>query len=990
MEKTVLTPAISFVLHRLFVLSIVLVYAFQLSAQPLHYSSFQVEDGLPCPEAYEVLQDQQGYIWVATDMGVARYDGYRFESFSSDDGLLDNSVLAIYEDHKGRIWFPSASRGLCYWENDSIHTYTFNDSLLKHIPSGQTDRIHLDRENTLWVVPYNEPGLLKITARGKCSWHFKTPQLSKPTAFVKVFDAEHSLSGYTHKMNLPTPTAIPLVVEYSDNTQQHFTVNYTNFNANESHVASLDSLYFAQGNTLYLINNSTLTQCYKYDAPIISIYKDVAGTIWVTTRKALYTFTCETTLQPQKIFQGMGSCFVTQDHEGAHWITTLNNGLIYLPKIQWKNILTTDQNQTKGVANIDVDNRVIVAATLSGDVKICNDIQTFNFQTLPGNIDVYIPEVKLRNDTLYTSKNIILTKKLHQEVPFYIGGRVLRITDGPNNSLLYASGASFSVVKENKNTYYSSIFSPSTRIEVLATDYDENILIGTRKGLYKLQDGDFNATPELLCSGHITDIVKGPQNTIWLLTHGSGVLLLHNNVPFKVSEVSPLSSKFCTHGFADDRGNIWVGTNKGLNKIIINSLDQHLFTVESYTQADGLPSHQINDIDQCDDFLLIATNVGLTAVDIQQLSTNAVAPNVQLRNISLNQQLSALNDTLVIPPGSNELLLELTGISFRHSEGLSYQYQLLGIDQHWVTSANRSIRYTNLAPGQYTFYAKASNKDGIWSTPKKLLTLDVQPLLTQTTSFKATAAIASVTLFSLFFLGIVNTLQKQERNKRKRITAEQTALRAQMNPHFIFNALNAIQLFVAQNQKKEANIYLSDFSYMMRQVLDTSSKRFISLREEIHTLELYLKIEMLRFEDTISYSIETDPTLEIDNIFIPPMLLQPLLENALWHGLSPKKEGGLIQLYFQSNELFLQCTICDNGIGRKQATYNASQKNRTHSSKGLSNIKERLQLEFPKYNINELLIFKDLESNGIPQGTMVYLNIPLKTYKDIWKTEKHN
>lgn len=209
-----------------------------------------------------------------------------------------------------------------------------------------------------------------------------------------------------------------------------------------------------------------------------------------------------------------------------------------------------------------------------------------------------------------------------------------------------------------------------------------------------------------------------------------------------------------------------------------------------------------------------------------------------------------------------------------------------------------------------------------------------------------------------------------------------------MNPHFIFNCLNAIQLFIAQNQKTEANIYLSDFAQMMRQVLDSSSKRFISLREEIQNLELYVKLEMLRFNENIIYEIDLSPFIEPENIFLPPMLIQPLLENAFWHGLSPKKSDGYIALKFEKEDAYLYVTVTDNGVGRNHANTITKKRNKYHTPTGIKNIRERLQLEYPKESIEFLLQYEDLIFNHTSGGTKVHLRLPIYLFSEYYKLTK--
>ncbi|WP_191858148.1 tetratricopeptide repeat protein [Hanstruepera ponticola] len=171
------------------------------------------------------------------------------------------------------------------------------------------------------------------------------------------------------------------------------------------------------------------------------------------------------------------------------------------------------------------------------------------------------------------------------------------------------------------------------------------------------------------------------------------------------------------------------------------------------------------------------------------------------------------------------------------------------------------------------------------------------------------------------------------------------SLRSQMNPHFIFNALNSVNSFIASSDERTANKYLSDFSYLMRTVLENSEEDFIPLEKEIELLELYTQLEHFRFKDKFEYSITIDPEITISAYQIPPMLLQPYIENAVWHGLRYKSEKGYLYIDIQKkNDSEITITIADDGIGRERSRYLKTENQKKHNSKGMSNIKKRVAI----------------------------------------------
>lgn len=201
------------------------------------------------------------------------------------------------------------------------------------------------------------------------------------------------------------------------------------------------------------------------------------------------------------------------------------------------------------------------------------------------------------------------------------------------------------------------------------------------------------------------------------------------------------------------------------------------------------------------------------------------------------------------------------------------------------------------------------------------------------------------------------------------------SLRSQMNPHFIFNALNSVNSFIATNDERTANKYLSDFSTLMRAVLENSEEDFIPLEKEIELLELYTKLEHFRFQDKFDYSIEVDPKIKIDEFQIPPMLLQPYIENAVWHGLRYKEEKGWLQIdisYINRNEIAI--TISDNGIGRERSKALKTQNQKKHNSKGLSNIQKRVVILNDMYKDKVDVQIEDI-NKGEETGTKVVVTI---------------
>ena len=224
-------------------------------------------------------------------------------------------------------------------------------------------------------------------------------------------------------------------------------------------------------------------------------------------------------------------------------------------------------------------------------------------------------------------------------------------------------------------------------------------------------------------------------------------------------------------------------------------------------------------------------------------------------------------------------------------------------------------------------------------------------------------------LLSLFWMFRSNKQRKLANN-----LLALKSLRTQMNPHFIFNALNSVNSFIAQNDERTANRYLTDFSTLMRSVLENSEEDFISLEKEVELLELYLKLEHSRFKDKFDYKFIVDNTIELNQFQIPPMLLQPYVENAVWHGLRYKKEKGFLKVQLlKKDEETLQIEILDNGIGRKKSAALKTDYQKKKKSKGMQNIKQRITILNEMYKDKVDVFIEDMYDDET--GTKVILTL---------------
>ncbi|MEO6813210.1 MAG: histidine kinase [Ginsengibacter sp.] len=361
------------------------------------------------------------------------------------------------------------------------------------------------------------------------------------------------------------------------------------------------------------------------------------------------------------------------------------------------------------------------------------------------------------------------------------------------------------------------------------------------------------------------------------------------------------------------------------------------------------------------------------------------------KELAITKNVDAL-DTLTLQHDENQISFEFAALSFLSPERNAYACMLQGADKGWQQlGSENSITYANLAPGNYTFKIKTANLDGVWGKEKSLF-IKVVPAFWQTAWFKALILLLIAGFFYWLYrnrlkqINLSNQLknehletQKKEAEFRRKISEiEVTALRSQMNPHFIFNCLNSIKLYTVQKDSVAASEYLTKFSRLIRLVLENSRKEKVELQSELESLRLYIEMESMRFKEKLHYTITQN--IDISYLEIPPLLIQPYVENAIWHGLMHKETGGKIDIVIESGDTedLLKIIITDNGVGRAKAAELKSKSAIKRKSFGMKITSERIALINQLFNTNTTVQITDLrKENGDPCGTQVILQIPI-------------
>jgi two-component sensor histidine kinase len=383
----------------------------------------------------------------------------------------------------------------------------------------------------------------------------------------------------------------------------------------------------------------------------------------------------------------------------------------------------------------------------------------------------------------------------------------------------------------------------------------------------------------------------------------------------------------------------------------------------------------IHDILVNNDSLYVASDDGLTIIP-ETLTGKAIThiPVPYLRSISINDQEKDPSGQEWVTRGNTKVEINFGCVNYS-SKPVIFAYLLEGLDTSWTLSSSGNVVYRNLLSGDYKFKLKVRKYTSGWSkVTERRITVK---------SFFWQHPIFYISLLVLLLTGIAGLIIRRKNSQLKRreidhqlILLEQKALQSMMNPHFIFNSLGSIQNFLLQEKSGEAALYLSQFARLIRQNMNAINAAMINLEEEVDRLKNYLDLERLRMENKFEYRIDVDENVDADEILIPSMIIQPFVENSIWHGISAIDGPGLITIHFsQQDEKSLTIAVVDNGIGIKKAqTYQT--KGEKHLNIGMGMTRRRLEILGQKYSVETRVEFSEASPGNLNPGTKVVMILP--------------
>ena len=967
-------------------------------AQQYTFIPYGVEAGLAQSQVFAIEQDKYGYLWIGTLGGLSRFDGTSFKNYSTENGLLSNHITSIIKLGNSNLVFAHPG-GLTIYDGLSFTKHILPDSL-------STTRITCltEANNTLWLGT-DSYGLFKLT--DGVITHVKS-QLNQNLNIrdIKTYNnllliaSRNGMLAYDGELKFWKPAVFKdkscsgiainnlqntvWVSTFGDGVYHISNEKIANFNAQHGIISSnIRGVFKSANNDIWLYTKIGVTKItsdgaiinlnrnngLNYDN-IFTVIEDREQNIWFgSDGGGIFKFT-GTKFQKYTVNDGLSSNLVMsiiQDNDSNFWFSTYGEGIT-----KWNKKQAITYNLSNGLGNNTIWSSL---KAKDGQLWFCSSDGLYIFKDSKfAKIDKAHGLISSRITAIYEDSKGRIWLGAREGVSIYQNGNI-KSYDAWNGSI----GASVRCFIENENG---------------------EIILGTANGLYTYNDTTFNHLEfEGKWCNNVIQEIKVSDNGWWIGT-ANGLHFYDGNQVKCVRLNDNFSSNYIN--FIEVVNNqVWVGTNNGLFNINESDyLQTKQVNAIRYTRHEGFSSLETNLHASFKDYsgnLWFGTADGVFKHTPSSLNNREqVNPVVNINNVQLFLQNpdwnkkkvdidpeTGLPTNLIVSHKDNYFTFSYTGLSFTNPLEVKFQFMLAGFDEQWLppTKANFAT-YSNLPHGEYTFKVKCINKYG-YESKVESFSFKITPPFWLTWWFYSviTLCLIALTITIIKWRKNINYRKRQTQiliNQSKMLGLEQQTLNASMNRHFIFNSLNSIQYYINRQDKLAANKYLTRFAKLIRKNLDSSEETSSLLSEEIERLELYLSLELMRFKDKFEYHIEIDEEIEPDNIYVPCMLLQPFVENSIWHGILPSGKKGKISIkIFPEDEERLRIVIKDDGIGIDHSLKAKNDINNQHNSKGMKITQDRIVLLQKMTNLNLFITGpNEIKEGKATLGTIVEMVLP--------------
>lgn len=958
---------------------------------------------LSCESINALAEDENGNLWIGTDKGLNlyRYKADTFQtfyySFYNSNSPSSDSITSLVIDKSGMLWI-GGNKGLCSYDidNKKFTRYYYNSRKDASIPSDLIYALHVDDENRLWIGTNKGMALMDIRSK-------------------KIFRLDQLTCKNGQK---------PLVTSFAEA-------------GNVIWVGTYCGVYVFDKRKL----NEYPNNCFK-DAglsaeltsqPISRLLCDTRGRFWIATPdNGVYVYYPES-CELKHIYSDFNSRYGLSNNSmlslavsqgGEVWIGTwhgLNMYSDYSYKLPHFRIIGSEFDYSNNLiwSFQQLQSGNLLIGTHGGLIEF--DVATRNFSffseqefgKIPVRALTILPDGNIwvgtyMNGLVLMNQQGHVLKRFSEDSPDKIAGNIIWeiVPDNKNNIWVAAYGGLTRINLSTFETrmwkypgYESKGYISSSSVHHVMVDKSGIVWISTINGLNRLdpvKDKIYvfhhdQGNPVSISNDRILSTFEDSKGVMWVGTFGGGLCRYDRKLGVfrRFSRAEGFPDNVIYDIIEDRQGFLWLTSNVGV--IRFNPRD---FSNVKYDVNDGVQSHEFNlgaSYISPEGMIAIGGMNGFNYFNTREIKVNRQIPKIVITEFNVFGKSYGSyiedGDTIVLEPNNNFFSISFSALDYTNPSKNKYAYILKNYDKDWIQTdaVRRSAEYTDVKPGTYQFMVKGSNSDGIWNEQGLSFTVIVKPPFYKTWYFRFLLIALALFITWLFIRGRVRKVRQQNevevrmlKIEKEMFDLEQKALRLQMNPHFIFNSLNSIQSFIISNDSENAINYLAKFSQLMRLILTTSREAYIPLSQEISLLKHYLDLENMRFNNRFQYEIRVESGMDTEYMGIPPMIIQPYIENAIIHGFMNKKTGEcrlLVQMW--EEEDYILCVIEDNGIGREKAMEIKQKSGLIQKSQGIIITKERLDILNRQLKNKISVEITDLKDDaGNATGTRVRLVIP--------------
>jgi ligand-binding sensor domain-containing protein len=947
-------------------------------AQPYTLIDYTARDGLAGSTVYSMVQDKDGFLWFGTETGLSRFDGTHFRNFYMADGLPDNEIIKLFVDSRHRIWIIPFKHSICYYLDGKIHNQQ-NDMVLRKLIIG-SDVVSVVEDSKGDVIISEAVSVHIISPDGSVSevtdfagrpFHLVQAGLNqrKECRFFVKYDSGIYIADLRN-------AKLAVVRDIGWALPNNYGTTY---------ISPQIEIQAQQDSLVFIPTASEANFKVLMPKGFISISRINDSNITLNTYTKTFLFDIPHRKVVDSFLPGQTVSGAMQDAEGGLWFCTLGSGIHRLSTREVHHFSFRIHNTILPVFCIQKiastfyigTDRYYIWTAAAGKAPFL--YRQIDDRTSRGRVMAILPAGK---------KRIIVGTDT---------GVFGLDTSGRENGFWWHCGSTkaLTVLSDSTAVVFSNLGAQTIRLgggrdldtiwkgrSTCGCRQNGNWFIGTLNGLYMVcpdKHAVFLGDRYNALQARISAVMPTADGSLLVATYGEGLCILQAGRRLRViTDGNGLTSNICRCLYVNGN-DIWVGTDKGLNKVTATDAG---YKVTRYTTADGLSSDIINTLYVEGENVYAGTSDGMTWFNEGRLSRNSECL-LRVTGLSISGRQSPSDTTdFRLPYNNNDLQFEYVGISFKSAGSIRYRYKLEGLDEGWKVTDQTFLHYPSLPPGTYELKIVAINKFDVSSNTVQIPFVIEKPVW-EKAWFRVPLFLTTAMFIWLLFRYRLKRARKKEAeraaNTAKITELEHMVLRSRMSPHFIFNCLNSIQLYVMDKDTLGASEFMTHFSRLIRQTLDISDRPRIFVQEEIDYLSSYLELERRRLEGKFTYKIFVAPNLDRYSCSMPPMILQPYVENAIWHGIRHRRDDlGHIRIGIEQKADYLVCTIEDNGVGRTLAAQYEYNDPSQHLSKGMELTAKRIEMLNTTVRKSISAVVEDIEDgNRHSVGTRVLIQLPI-------------